>query len=154
MKKAFSYSILILLGAAISSCNAIQDASFTPPNTPSPWFFTNTNGKIIGNIYTDNMHGHPQNPPAGAQVVIAWEMPNMTSGLTFSIFGDTTLLKFGPKIFYAMNLGDSLPKSVVRLLATDTLAVGHLFLTTNGAFKNGDTISFSSLTDGRVIGAL
>jgi hypothetical protein len=156
MKKAFSYSLFILLGAATSSCNFVQDASFTQPNTPSPWFFTNTNAALLGDIFVDVQHGHPNNPPPGSHVVIAWEMPNGVNGLAFYIFGDTTLSQIGPgKLVYSMFLGDSLPKNIVRLLATDTLAIAHVFLAAPGVLKNGDTLLYSTLdTNLSIIGVL
>jgi hypothetical protein len=151
MNKVFYLIITVFLGIAMCSCNLLHDASFNPPVVANTWFYTNTYGIVFGGIQEDNKH---QPIPAGAEVIIAWENPNTTSGMTLTIFGDTTLSLLGGKPFYKMVIGDSMPLSAVRILSTDTLAIGHLFLALGGTFKNGDTLSYSSLSDGRIIGSL
>jgi len=155
MNKLFYTAITILLGIGVCSCNVIQDASFTPPNSVSPWYYTDTTATLLGEIFIDNMHGHPNNPPPGSHVIIAWEMPNIANGMSLYIFGDTSLVPKGNGYVYALTLSDSLPKNVVRLLSADTLAIAHVFLAAPGVLKNGDTLSYSGLsTDTRILGAL
>jgi hypothetical protein len=129
---------------------------FNPPESMiSPWYSTDTAATLLGDIIIDNQHGNPRNPPPGAHVVLAWEMPNSTSGMSFYIFGDTALVQKGNNFIYSLALGYSLPKHIVRFLPTDTLAIAHVFLAAPGMLHNGDTLSFSGLaTDSRIIGAL
>jgi len=152
VNKLFYLSIAVLLGASISSC---REASFTEPPIVSPWFYSDTTATLLGDISLDNHNGNPHAPPPGSHIVLAWEIPNTTNGMSFYIFGDTALIQKGNNFLYALTLGDSLPKNIVRLLATDTLAIAHVFLAAPGVLKNGDTLSYSGLsTDVRIIGAL
>ena len=147
MKKVFYLAITVLLSAAISSCNLVQEASFTPPPVVSDFWYTSEpaiaiiNGRI--QLQDDHQGGYSPLPPAN--VIVAWEMPNDTSRSLY-VYGTGTISKITKDNYtFTITLRDTLPKFV--LLNKDTanaLAAGHIFIAGNTSIIDGDTIHYHS----------
>jgi hypothetical protein len=144
MNKIFSLTVTILLGALICSCSLVKDASFNPPDAPSPWFYTMQTFDIHdAEVHPDNMGG-PPNISKNAHIVVGWEIPNNSGGHALYIFGDTAIVSGFGKYKYSLHIGDSLPKFVVSISSIDTIAVAHFFVTVDPLLRNGDTILYSN----------
>jgi hypothetical protein len=142
MKTIFNFTIFLLLGLVISSC---QEASFTeviptPPN--DLWYTAEPSLSLSGKIRDD--HNGGRNPlPADARIVVAWEIPNSSPRLLY-IYGTGTIANLGnSSYFFKVNIGDTLPKFVLANTdTTNAIAAAHIFLVGDPAIKTGDTLRY------------
>ncbi|MEI8133492.1 MAG: hypothetical protein WCH46_00275 [bacterium] len=149
------YLIIFCIAAgALSSCREASFDAVIPPYESEYWFVGTPSGPPIqGNIFLKDGGGGGGNQPlpAGASVVIGWEIPN-SSPRAFFLYGggliNRTMVMGKEYDDYTIRLHDSLPKFVLMNGdTTNAIAAGHILLLDNNSRHDGDTLTLGMNQD-------
>ncbi|MEP7234451.1 MAG: hypothetical protein ABI778_04065 [Ignavibacteriota bacterium] len=157
MYSKFLILLSLLAATALVSCDAAFDVPVPEVPKAIPLVDTKVAGyPMTGYVMTSKRCNDTL--PAGARIIVGWEILNY-SQKSFLIYGSGSVEDTLRKILWAypsypsrfgykldVKIDSNIPQQALfpDANATDVIAVGHLFVTTNKFIKDGDTLSSES----------